>query len=138
MQQALAHMDEDVLSDVVPSNIVSRQVNTPFQCLRYMGYSHTPVIVVWQESEGADDGESEYIDGGASMEEDELQSDNENEVGSLPYRVYRDTKQHLGPLHQYVLPIKIGEDTTNGTTTREKTKTKSRREPAACKEAGDG
>ncbi|KAL4068818.1 SNF2 family N-terminal domain-containing protein [Scleroderma yunnanense] len=52
-------MDDDVLSDVVPSNIVSRQ-----------------------ESEGADDGESEYIDGGASMEEDELQSDQDDQVPS--------------------------------------------------------
>ncbi|KAF8551112.1 hypothetical protein OG21DRAFT_1445699 [Imleria badia] len=51
-----AAMDEDVLSDVIPSNIVSRQ-----------------------QSEGADDGESEYIDGGASMEEDELQSDQEDQ-----------------------------------------------------------
>ncbi|OJA19787.1 hypothetical protein AZE42_11369 [Rhizopogon vesiculosus] len=42
-------MDEDVLSDVVPSNIVSRQ-----------------------QSEGADDGESEYIDEGMSAQEDEL------------------------------------------------------------------
>ncbi|KIJ09633.1 hypothetical protein PAXINDRAFT_102214, partial [Paxillus involutus ATCC 200175] len=45
-------MEEDVLSDFVPSNIVSRQ-----------------------QSEGADDGESEYLDGGASVEEDELQSE---------------------------------------------------------------
>ncbi|KAG2360929.1 SNF2 family N-terminal domain-containing protein [Suillus spraguei] len=41
-------MDEDVLSDFVPSNIVSRQ------------------------SEGADDGESEYVDEGMSVQEDEL------------------------------------------------------------------
>ncbi|KAI9566285.1 SNF2 family N-terminal domain-containing protein [Boletus coccyginus] len=52
-----APIDEDVLSDVIPSNIVSRQ-----------------------QSEGADDGESEYIDGGASVEEDELQSDQEDQV----------------------------------------------------------
>ncbi|KAH7920364.1 hypothetical protein BV22DRAFT_1039935 [Leucogyrophana mollusca] len=49
-------MDEDVLSDVVPSNIVSRQ-----------------------QSEGADDGESEFNEGGASLEEDELQSDHEDD-----------------------------------------------------------
>ncbi|KAG6380533.1 SNF2 family DNA-dependent ATPase [Boletus reticuloceps] len=62
-----APMDEDVLSDVVPSNIVSRQ-----------------------QSEGADDGESEYIDGGASMEEDELQSDQEEQPvasGSSPSKL---------------------------------------------------
>ncbi|KAF8131403.1 SNF2 family N-terminal domain-containing protein [Boletus edulis] len=60
-------MDEDVLSDVVPSNIVSRQ-----------------------QSEGADDGESEYVDGGASMEEDELQSDQEEQPvasGSSPSKL---------------------------------------------------
>ncbi|KAG1729586.1 SNF2 family N-terminal domain-containing protein [Suillus lakei] len=42
-------MDEDVFSDVVPSNIVSRQ-----------------------QSEGVDDGESEYVDEGMSAQEDEL------------------------------------------------------------------
>ncbi|KAG2339495.1 hypothetical protein BDR05DRAFT_1062101 [Suillus weaverae] len=42
-------MDEDVLSDFVPSNIVSRQ-----------------------QSEGVDDGESEYDDEGMSAQEDEL------------------------------------------------------------------
>ncbi|KAI6031067.1 hypothetical protein PISMIDRAFT_671647 [Pisolithus microcarpus 441] len=52
-------MEEDVLSDVVPSNIVSRQ-----------------------ESEGADDGESEYIDADASPEVDELQSEEEPEAPS--------------------------------------------------------
>ncbi|KAF8435837.1 SNF2 family N-terminal domain-containing protein [Boletus edulis BED1] len=64
-------MDEDVLSDVVPSNIVSRQASN---------------------LEGADDGESEYVDGGASMEEDELQSDQEEQVrpvasGSSPSKL---------------------------------------------------
>ncbi|KAI6030006.1 P-loop containing nucleoside triphosphate hydrolase protein [Pisolithus marmoratus] len=49
-------MEDDVLSDILPSNIVSRQ-----------------------ESEGADDGESEYIDADASMEEDQLQSEEEHE-----------------------------------------------------------
>jgi SWI/SNF-related matrix-associated actin-dependent regulator of chromatin subfamily A member 5 len=49
-------MDEDVLSDFVPSNIVSRQ-----------------------QSEGADDGESEYVDEGMSAQEDELVSDDEQE-----------------------------------------------------------
>ncbi|KAG1746247.1 SNF2 family N-terminal domain-containing protein [Suillus occidentalis] len=49
-------MGEDVLSDFVPSNIVSRQ-----------------------ESEGADDGESEYVDEGMSAQEDELASDEEQE-----------------------------------------------------------
>ena len=34
-----------------------------------------------------DDGKGEYIDGGASMEEDEPQNDNEKEVSTLPYRV---------------------------------------------------
>ncbi|KAN0073697.1 SNF2 family N-terminal domain containing protein [Tylopilus felleus] len=61
-------MDEDVLSDVIPSNIVSRQ-----------------------QSEGADDGESEYIAGGASTEEDELQSDEEDQMpvasGSSPSKM---------------------------------------------------
>ncbi|KAH7909061.1 SNF2 family N-terminal domain-containing protein [Hygrophoropsis aurantiaca] len=52
-------MEEDVLSDVVPSNIVSRQ-----------------------QSESVDDGESEYNEAGASMEEDELQSDHEDEDGA--------------------------------------------------------
>ncbi|OAX37874.1 hypothetical protein K503DRAFT_866560 [Rhizopogon vinicolor AM-OR11-026] len=61
-------MDEDVLSDVVPSNIVSRQ-----------------------QSEGADDGESEYIDEGMSAQEDELVSENEEEgpvaSGSSPSKL---------------------------------------------------
>ncbi|EIW87448.1 hypothetical protein CONPUDRAFT_87220 [Coniophora puteana RWD-64-598 SS2] len=50
-------VEEDILSDVVPSNIVSRQ-----------------------QSEGADDGEEEYIEDGASMEEDELQDDNDDQA----------------------------------------------------------
>jgi hypothetical protein len=33
-----------------------------------------------QQSEGADDGESEYLDGGASVEEDELQSEQGDDV----------------------------------------------------------
>ncbi|KAF8835498.1 hypothetical protein BDN67DRAFT_1072395 [Paxillus ammoniavirescens] len=61
-------MEEDVLSDFVPSNIVSRQ-----------------------QSEGADDGESEYLEGGASVEEDELQSEQEDEEpvasGSSPSKM---------------------------------------------------
>ncbi|KAF9225136.1 hypothetical protein BS17DRAFT_750623 [Gyrodon lividus] len=60
--------EEDVLSDFIPSNIVSRQ-----------------------QSEGADDGESEYLDGGASMEEDELQSEQGDEEpvasGSSPSKI---------------------------------------------------
>ncbi|KAG2134024.1 SNF2 family N-terminal domain-containing protein [Suillus bovinus] len=50
-------LDEDVLSDFVPSNIVSRQ-----------------------QSEGVDDGESEYVDEGMSAQEDELVSDDEQEA----------------------------------------------------------
>ncbi|KAG9311922.1 SNF2 family DNA-dependent ATPase [Chiua virens] len=60
--------DEDVLSDFIPSNIVSRQ-----------------------QSEGPDDGESEYVDGGASMEEDELESDQDDQApvasGSSPSKL---------------------------------------------------
>ncbi|KIK93086.1 hypothetical protein PAXRUDRAFT_829348 [Paxillus rubicundulus Ve08.2h10] len=61
-------MEEDVLSDFVPSNIVSRQ-----------------------QSEGADDGESEYLDGGASVQEDELRSEQGDEEpvasGSSPSKM---------------------------------------------------
>lgn len=64
-------MEDDVLSDVVPSNIVSRQVRanfipTPSFCK----------LTSWvQESEG---GESEYDEeAGGEMEVDELESDGE-------------------------------------------------------------
>ncbi|KAG6826565.1 hypothetical protein H0H92_015298 [Tricholoma furcatifolium] len=55
-------VDDDILSDVVPSNIVSRQVNS-------MALHHQP-----KPSQGAD-GESEFDDD--AMDEDELLSDNE-------------------------------------------------------------
>ncbi|KAH0831419.1 SNF2 family DNA-dependent ATPase [Lanmaoa asiatica] len=82
LTDALAQMDEDVLSDVIPSNIVSRQASN-LSHFRWQ-YSH-------RQSEGADDGESEYIEGGVSMEEDELQSDQEDQEpvasGSSPFKL---------------------------------------------------
>jgi hypothetical protein len=65
-------MDEDILSDVVPSNIVSRQV-----CIQQIGVRWgltakcSPIL---QPSQGAE-GESEYDD--EPMEEDELESEAE-------------------------------------------------------------
>ena len=62
-------MDEDILSDVVPSNIVSRQASQ--QRSNQLGeHSHS-----FQPSQGAD-GESEFDD--EPLEEDELISDTED------------------------------------------------------------
>jgi hypothetical protein len=63
-------MEEDVLSDVVPSNIVSRQV-----CNMSGMKSFTTSLPFCQPSEGAD-GESEYVEDGVS-EQDELISEDE-------------------------------------------------------------
>ena len=73
-------MEEDVLSDVVPSNIVSRQVK-----LGFVDYSQAQFLSrASQESEG---GESEYDDEAADeMEVDELQSDGEKvSTGCIPW-----------------------------------------------------
>ena len=61
-------MDEDILSDVVPSNIVSRQVRlfSPF-------HPTAGADILSQPSQGPD-GESEY-DVDEPMEEDQLESE---------------------------------------------------------------
>ena len=64
-------MDEDILSDIVPSNIVSRQV--PLIILFY-GATTDKVL---QPSQGAE-GESEY--GDDAMDEDELVSEEEDQI----------------------------------------------------------
>ena len=64
-------MEEDVLSDVVPSNIVSRQVRT---CRDEQLGGFTILTNCMKESEG---GESEYDEPVDEMEVDELQSDGE-------------------------------------------------------------
>ena len=69
------------------------------------------------------------------MEEDEPQNDNEKEVAHSPTG-YSAVPNNIRTLHRYAIPIKIGKDITNGTTTREKTKTKSRQKLAARKESG--
>lgn len=61
-------MDEDILSDIVPSNIVSRQVCVTLPIGTYT-YGTT------QPSQGAD-GESEFDD--EAMDEDELMSESED------------------------------------------------------------
>jgi SWI/SNF-related matrix-associated actin-dependent regulator of chromatin subfamily A member 5 len=63
-------MDEDILSDVVPSNIVSRQASQKRSNQLVGANSHS-----FQPSQGAD-GESEFDD--EPMEEDELISDTED------------------------------------------------------------
>src|ERR1700722_5361001 len=72
MQSLPYTMEEDVLSDVVPSNIVSRQV-----CKMSGMKSCTTSLPFCQPSEGAD-GESEYVEDGVS-EQDELISEDEVE-----------------------------------------------------------
>jgi SWI/SNF-related matrix-associated actin-dependent regulator of chromatin subfamily A member 5 len=62
-------MDEDILSDVVPSNIVSRQASQK-RSNQLCANSHS-----FQPSNGAD-GESEFDD--EPLEEDELISDAED------------------------------------------------------------
>ena len=82
-------MEEDVLSDVVPSNIVSRQVK-----LGFVDYSQAQYLSsASQESEG---GESEYDDEAADeMEVDELQSDGEKvSIACIPWFI-----AVLPPLH---------------------------------------
>ena len=82
-------MEEDVLSDVVPSNIVSRQVK-----LGFVDYSQAQYLSsASQESEG---GESEYDDEAADeMEVDELQS--EGEKASLFSFCMAYTPRHVQP-----------------------------------------
>lgn len=68
-------MEEDVLSDVVPSNIVSRQVRA-WNCRDERRDMLICLFVLLpQESEGV---ESEYVD--EVEETDQLQSDNEAQV----------------------------------------------------------
>ena len=64
-------MDEDILSDVVPSNIVSRQVGS-----KLTSRSTALLTISIQPSQGAE-GESEFED--EPMEEDELASEAEAE-----------------------------------------------------------
>jgi hypothetical protein len=63
-------MDEDVLSDVVPSNIVSRQVS-PRKSLTLAPSLEQSGL---QPSEGAD-GESEFMDDGGADGQDEEEVD---------------------------------------------------------------
>ena len=75
-------IEEDVLSDVAPSNIVSRQVKPGF-----VDYSQAQFLSrASQESEG---GESEYDDEAADeMGVDELQSDGEKvSTGCIPWSI---------------------------------------------------
>jgi len=66
-------MDEDVLSDVVPSNIVSRQV-----CNRHPWYIQLCVQSCYVQPSQGMEVESEYDE--EPMEEDELVSEEEQEV----------------------------------------------------------
>ena len=69
-------MEEDVLSDVVPSNIVSRQVK-----LGFVDYSQAQYLSsASQESEG---GESEYDDEAAAEMHNSPTTPKPNAIGSM-------------------------------------------------------